>query len=75
MDPQAAWRMLLDAYLDRDWPLVAETAQALLDWLDGCGFVPRVSVDGARHDRTILELVCRQALQLASSSARDAESD
>jgi hypothetical protein len=40
MDPQATWQQLIDAFIDRDWHQVQESADALLDWLRKEGFPP-----------------------------------
>ena len=40
MDPQATWRMLIDAYCDRDWEQAEELAEALVNWMNHGGFPP-----------------------------------
>ena len=61
MDPEAAWKELLQARLERDWDQAEELAEGLLDWLDKGG-VPPVTVGGSRlgkkWHRTIAHATC-----------------
>ncbi len=65
MDPQATWKMLLEARDNRDWPAAQEAAQTLLEWLDRGGFPPRIvscwelSVD---WDRRLARRACLRIL-------------
>jgi hypothetical protein len=54
--------MLLDAYQANDWPLVEETAQALLAWLAKGGFPPQLDNEDERGARLIVRMFCSQAL-------------
>ncbi len=42
MDPQQAWKEMLDAWGLHDWESVDESADALLAWLGIGGFPPKV---------------------------------
>ena len=62
MDPQSTWKMLIDAYQANDWPLVEESAEALLAWLAKGGFPPRLDNENERSSRLIVQMFCSQAL-------------
>jgi hypothetical protein len=70
MDPQATWSMLLDAYQSQDWPLVEELAEALLGWLAGGGFPPRLDGRDDCRTRLIVQMVCSQALHTVPQTDR-----
>ena len=61
MDPEAAWKELLHARLERDWDRAEELAEGLLNWLDKGGGPP-VTVGDARlgkiWHRTIAHAIC-----------------
>jgi len=44
MDPQETWRMLLDAWFYRNWDVVVELSEALLNWFGKDGFAPQVQL-------------------------------
>lgn len=62
MDPQVTWRKLLEAYGSRDWSIVEQSAEALLSWLAGGGFPPRLDSLDAPDTAVIVQLVCCQVL-------------
>lgn len=74
MDPQTTWRMLLDAWIDREWETVDELAEALLHWLGKEGFPPDVEQPkelGADFNRAIVLAACEFAQHRARSVLSD----
>ena len=63
MDPNAAWRELLDAYHQRDWRRAEELADALLAWLEGGGPCPKFT--GSAGDLAVVRVFCVHALETA----------
>ncbi len=74
MDPNVAWRELVEAYALEDWAQVDESAMALLNWLKQGGFPPQ-TIPGRTLDdkwnRAVATAACHQAL----SDAWNAESE
>ena len=61
MDPEVAWKELMQARLERDWDQVEELAEGLLDWLDRGGMPPTTIGDarlGKMWHRTIAHATC-----------------
>lgn len=88
MDPLAAWKELLDAVAEMDWERVLETAENLLEWITNGGFPPEVialigdgpndlarSVYGPELNRSIVEVGCRFAIQLANGMLTNSPND
>ena len=74
MDPQETWRMLLDAWVMREWEEVDELAEALLNWLDRQGFPPSVAHPkelGADLNRAIVRAACEFIRQRTRSVLND----
>ena len=68
MDPNATWKLLIEAYVRLEWEDVREAAEALLEWLDRGGFPPDVVRDhpvGADWNRTMTRNACWLALRQA----------
>lgn len=65
MDPQVAWKNLLDAFQARDSIELCESAAALLEWLDRGGFPPQ-TIPGLtmsdRWNRAVARTGCLMAL-------------
>ena len=61
MDPEAAWKELLQARMDKDWDRAGELAEGLLGWMDKGG-VPPVTVGdaklGKKWHRNIAHTTC-----------------
>lgn len=49
MDPNATWKMIEDAMSARDREAVAESADALIGWLERGGFKPSPTVSGRMY--------------------------
>lgn len=47
MDPQATWKLMIDAFIEHDWLGMQEAAEALMHWMNRGG-VPPETVPG-RH--------------------------
>jgi hypothetical protein len=62
MDPQTAWKDLIDAYQVNDWRVAQEAAEALTSWLAGGGFPPQLDNEDDQRRRVIVQLCCAQAL-------------
>lgn len=68
MDPETAWKEMMEAAAARDWPQAEEFAQALLEWLAKGGFPPRTSPhEGLTREWhvEIAKAVCRSAIKQA----------
>jgi len=68
MDPQATWRQLIDAFVDRDWHQVQESAEALFDWLRREGVPPETipgQTMGADWNGRVASAACKFAGDLA----------
>jgi hypothetical protein len=65
MDPNATWRMLVDAYRAEDWPNAKDAAEDLLVWIRDGGFPPAPHFDHPLDDdwnRALTEAACRFVL-------------
>jgi hypothetical protein len=62
MDPQVTWQTLLEAYQAHDWATLEEAANALLSWLSGGGFPPRLDQEDDAQRRLIAQICCHHAL-------------
>lgn len=64
MDPDTTWKQLLDAVAAGDRREAAQSARALLTWLDQGGFPPGVSqrTGLAALDATLARAGCRFAI-------------
>ena len=65
MDPQAAWKNLLDACSEGDINAIEDAATALLTWLDSGGFPPETIESrsmGPRWNRAVSHAACLAAL-------------
>ena len=74
MDPQATWQQVIEAFIDRDWHQVQESAQALLDWLRREGFPPETTAGrsmGADWNRHVALAACEFAVDLAKRVLAD----
>lgn len=69
MDPQAAWKQLLDAYMGGNWAAVEELCDGLLSWLAHGGFPPQ-SVPTRLLDDDWNRAVVLSACRFARSVAR-----
>jgi len=73
MDPNATWDALLAAYATKDFEAAAESAEALLAWLDRGGFPPALTIGSTTmHFTSQLDdawnaAVARAACQVALS--------
>jgi hypothetical protein len=67
MDPQVTWQELLDAWRRGDWNVVAEVADALLEWIRKSGFPPETmgSDMGSDWNRTVAVAAAQFALRCA----------
>ena len=69
MDPQETWRMLLEAWFNRNWDDVVELSEALLNWIGKDGFAP--CVEHARElgpdlNRLLVRTACDFLLKRAN---------
>ncbi len=65
MDPQAAWRDLVDACSADDKEAIQDAAAALLTWLDSGGFPPQTVAGrtmSPRWNRAVTYAACLAAL-------------
>ena len=68
MDPQVTWKELIAAYIEHDWDIVQESADALLLWLDQDGFPPETAPElrlGRDWNRAVVQAACQYASDLA----------
>ena len=68
MDPQAAWQLLIDSYIEHDWPQVLEAAEGLMHWIDRGGFPPE-TVSGRRMGSTWNQHLAQSACEFAADLA------
>ena len=76
MDPQAAWKELLEARCQRDWNRAEELANALLEWLQRRGFPPQTIGDpklGTRWHHAVTHFVCHLVLADVRQARKRAE--
>lgn len=86
MDPQIAWKEMIDAFHALDWDRAHELAEGLLQWMNGGGFPPETSaVDtiadtvhnerprsfGSEWNRAVAQAACRYTLDLANQVLSD----
>ena len=86
MDPQVAWKELMEAFHRLDWDRVRDLAEGLLQWMNRSGFPPEtsagvfVSADvtieppqslGPDWNRAVAQAACRYALDLANQVLSD----
>ena len=65
MDPEAAWRNLLDALEDADELAADDAVAALLTWLDSGGFPPQTMANhnmSPRWNRAVAYAACLATL-------------
>jgi hypothetical protein len=62
MDPQVAWKHLIDAHQIRDWRTAHEAADELTSWIAGGGVPPRFDEEDDQRRRVIVQMCCAQAL-------------
>lgn len=86
MDPQAAWKEMVDAFHELDWERARDLAEGLLQWMDGGGFPPDTSdvntIAGTAHNdrprsfgcewnRAVALAACRYTMDLANQVLSD----
>lgn len=74
MDPQETWRMLLRAWVNREWEEVAELAESLLKWIRISGFPPEVEFPkelGNELNGVLSNAACNFLLQRAKGVLSD----
>ncbi|MHC4880787.1 MAG: hypothetical protein ACYTGL_30400, partial [Planctomycetota bacterium] len=74
MDPQAAWRLMIDSFLEHDWPQVLESAEGLLQWIQKGGRPPDTVPGrhmGSLWDEQVATTTCRFVADLARSVFTD----
>ena len=65
MDPDAAWRMLIDALEEADECAADDAVAALLNWLDSGGFPPQTIANhtmSPRWNRAVAYAACLATL-------------
>lgn len=74
MDPQAAWELVIESFIEHDWPQLLEAAEGLLNWMKkgGCppGTVPGWRM-GSLWDEHLATAICTFAASLAKRVMED----
>ena len=86
MDPQVAWKELMEAFHQLNWDRVRDLAEGLLHWMNRGGCPPETSAGvfvpadltiepkqslGPDWNRTVVQAACRYALALANQVSDD----